>query len=244
MLYHTARISLNRPLVGTYKQSASSTDFSKMVADAFEICDASVETIVGILRRFSAQHTLKNAPLGFVHGAVAAIDVVLATTATTASLKVDPPRSLDKNTFLSSLDAALAELSHAWTIARDARNGLQEVLRSWQSEKEATADTTNRLPPSSPDLFGPEVFDINLMDLRSEMMPSLQPRPTPVQCPPPLDLEVLGHSNFEVDVDVSTMFHYGEDSDSNFWNSLAASEDGTPSSWTGSQDSIPYLYGT
>src|SRR5882757_6083486 len=194
MLYHTARISLNRPLVSGNNQSALSSDTSKVMSDAFEICDASVETIIGILRRFSTQHTLKNAPLGFVHGAVAAIDVTLAMSS--RSYKDDRPRPIVKDTVLPAIDAALAELSYAWSIANDARRCLQGLLNNRQAERRAEDESGNRVT-SVPAYLDPELFDLHATDLATAVRPDLQcllQRPTTVHAAPPLDLELLGNS--------------------------------------------------
>lgn len=254
MLYHTARISLNRPLISL--RSNDNGQSSKLVSDAIELCDASVDTVVRILRRFGAQHTLKNAPFGFVHGAVVAIDVTLATMTSTSASK-----GVVKDTALPTLDAALAELSHAWKIARDARDGLQELLARRETERTGHNDDAQRAISAS------------------GTWPAAGP---PLQAPPALglDLEILGTGSFDdsFDVDISTMFpQCGEDVIPHaFWTSLTAGghpswegegecEDGTPSSstWTttpstttgtgisnvsvgsdSSHDSISYLYGT
>ncbi|KIX10471.1 uncharacterized protein Z518_01554 [Rhinocladiella mackenziei CBS 650.93] len=240
MLYHTARISLNRPLICKNRLKASS-ETSKLTSDAFEICDTSVWTIVGILRRFSTQYTLKNAPLIFVHGAVTAIDVALAMGS--CSQKDPEGRPNMKDTILPAIDAALGELSHAWTIANDARNNLQNLLRNLQLEKQTKSEKYTNTSPSYTG-FCPDFFDLHITDLGAAVTPGvhcMQQKPATVQAPDSLYLNMLGNNNLSVDY--STVFQYGDDSDSNFWSSLATSEDGTPSSWTGSQDSMSYLYG-
>ncbi len=141
MLYHTARISLNRPFVTT-KSSASpcpSPASSSLYSGSIEICDTSADIIVSILNRFKPQGGLKTAPLMFVHGAIVAIDATLATAQHQSGGK-----PIVKDTNLPALDAALAELSHTWALAGGARTGLRDVLRQRQIKRDGTRSDPSR----------------------------------------------------------------------------------------------------
>ncbi|KIW25811.1 uncharacterized protein PV07_08954 [Cladophialophora immunda] len=243
MIYHTARISLNRSLISAEVHGTSS-EFSKLVFDAFEACNGSIETIVGILRRFSAQHALKNAPFSFAHGAVTAIDATLAMVS--CSRKVRQPQPNIQDTCLSAIDTALAEIAHAWEMANDARRGLRQVLSSWG----VSFDTNDHSKPATPQgtttTNSPNFLYLQIADTAPNVIPSthyMQQSLPNVLRAPPLDLELLAQTDF--DAELNTMFHNPDDSDSNFWNSVMGSDNGTPSSSSssGSQASA-YVYGT
>lgn len=123
MLYNTTHISLNLPFLTSEKRETLPTPPPKLTADAIHICKISIDTIISILRRFKSQHSLKNAPLEFVHGAVTAVEAAIAVAAFDSS--ADP---LAQNTNLRVLDDALLELSYSWKLAGDARAGLQQVF--------------------------------------------------------------------------------------------------------------------
>jgi hypothetical protein len=134
MLYHTTRIALNRPLLARSSQKRSAPHMlTEVVTQAFQLCEASVETIVGIARRLNAQHSLQSAPLTCVHGVIIAVDAALAMSSWTGPEREDreSPRSPGKDTTLSMLETALADLSSAWTIAQDAHTG----LRTWLDQR-------------------------------------------------------------------------------------------------------------
>lgn len=238
MLFHTARLSLNRPLVNRDKRKASASSHYRLISDAIEVCDTSVETILGIIRRFGSRHSLKNAPLVFVHGAVAAVDVTLEIGA--CSLEENQPRPAAREKFLSALDAALEELSYTWTIAQDARRGLQHLLGGNPCKIQAKYEERSTALSSS-ESSCPEFFDFQITDLGTEFGPNVGQRTRHFQTPPPLDMELLGTGNFEIDI--STMFPSGEQSSDFLWDPLIAGDDGSTTSWTGSQDSSPHLCG-
>ncbi|RDL39788.1 uncharacterized protein BP5553_04128 [Venustampulla echinocandica] len=123
MLYNTAHISLNLPFLTSEKSETLPTSPAKLIADAIHICRISIDTIISILRRFRSQHSLKNAPLEFVHGAITAADAAIATAAFDTSAG-----PLSQNANLRVLDEALLDLSYSWKIAGDARAGLWQVF--------------------------------------------------------------------------------------------------------------------
>lgn len=125
ILYHTARISLNRPRIIHKDLKDWSCQQSDLLPEAMKICDASIEIIVSVLRRFDAQHSLKNAPLSFVHGVIAAAD---ATVALASTRRKDDEMRLLNGDSLGALAAALGELPYAWEIAAEAREELQNLL--------------------------------------------------------------------------------------------------------------------
>jgi hypothetical protein len=129
MLYHTARISLNRPFVNPNPESNS-------INQSLKICDVSADIIVSILRRFKAQHSLRNCPLVFVHGSIRAIDATLA-----MARYQGGGTPIVKDTNLPALDAALAELSHAWALAGQARKGLQDLLNKTHAQRQEVQPT-------------------------------------------------------------------------------------------------------
>jgi len=133
MLYHTARISLNRPFIAHQCNPAGDplADSSVFSADSIRICDASADMIVSILNRFRVRHTLAKAPFVFVHGAIIAADVTLVLARYQNNGVLDT-----KNTNLPSLDTALAELSYAWALAGEARVGLRNILGGVDSERQ------------------------------------------------------------------------------------------------------------
>lgn len=131
MLYHTARISLNRPFM-------SPTPESNVSKESLKICDISADIIVSIVRRFKAQHSLRNCPLVFVHGSIKAVDAILA-----AALHQDCNTPITKDTSLLALDAALAEMSNAWILAGQARKGLQDLLNTKYAHKQEEESTSS-----------------------------------------------------------------------------------------------------
>ncbi|KIW77093.1 hypothetical protein Z517_09539 [Fonsecaea pedrosoi CBS 271.37] len=239
MIYHTARISLNRSLISADVHGTSS-EYSKLVFDAFEACNGSVETIVGIFRRFNAQHTLKNAPLSFVHGAVTASEASLAMAA--CSRKGRHTQLSIQDTCLSAIDTALADMAHAWEMANNARHGLREVLSRWGVSFDTDEHSTAASSPqgttttNSPNFFYLQNTDTtsNVVTTAYYMQPGLS-KPNDIWGAPPLDLELLAQT--DIDAGLTTMFHNPDDSDSNFWNSVMGSDNGTPSSTSPSSSS-------
>src|ERR1700742_5062951 len=116
MLFHTARISLNRPLLTQMTTRHPPMKNPQIVSDAFDVCEVSVETIVQIIDRFRTWHTLRPAPFVCVHAAIIAID---ATIAIISCSETDETLPKAMNTdLLSTLDAALTDLSQTWAVAR------------------------------------------------------------------------------------------------------------------------------
>lgn len=84
------------------------------------------------MERFKGQHTLGNAPVILVQGAIVAANAILITSrisGTSVSLIEDTP--------FSNLDEALNEMSVSWKLASDARAGLRKALSSRQPEQSA-----------------------------------------------------------------------------------------------------------
>jgi len=127
MLYHTIRISLNRPFVKDGPEAGQ----SHAPSDSVKICNISTDIILSILHRFRAQHGLLNSPLIFVHSSIRAADATIAI----ARFNGDS-HSLHHDATIQALDAALDELSGAWALAAHARKGLQALLKQVQVEKQ------------------------------------------------------------------------------------------------------------
>lgn len=128
MLYHISLISLHKPflrkpLAKSPDAPSYSTPSISHLNESVSTCDSSSDIITSILRRFRAQHSLRNAPLSFVHGTIVAIDATLATAAYKSG-----GIPIVRDTNLPALDASLAELSHAWALASEARAGLREFF--------------------------------------------------------------------------------------------------------------------
>jgi len=143
MLYHTARISFNRPFLRSsilMSRSRLAATLPRFYTNSVQICDTSIDVILNILRRFNLQHGLRNASLIFVHGIIVAIDATIAMNSQRRG-----HLSL-QDTSLAALDTALADLSSAWKIANDARRGLRNILDRWQV---ALATTTPEATQSS-----------------------------------------------------------------------------------------------
>ena len=123
MLYHSARISLNRPFL-LVKPTPSSPESNQLFEISRSICRSSADTITSILQRFMAQYGLEHAPIIFVLGAVMALNVTVALAkkknpSSTTSPSSDTPLISDTN--LLALDSALEVMSRTWTLAADAR---------------------------------------------------------------------------------------------------------------------------
>lgn len=118
-MYHTARLSLGRPLIKMLSPTRWAPSHASVLAlNASDSCEASVETISSIVRRFRAQHSLRAASLSFIHGAVAAADAVLALAERRPDLW---------HTHFTVLHDALGEMSQTWEVAADAGRGLGQV---------------------------------------------------------------------------------------------------------------------
>ncbi|KAI1623221.1 fungal-specific transcription factor domain-containing protein [Exophiala viscosa] len=150
MLFQTTRLILNKSILTRYKHKALSfQNPPDIIMEALRLCDASIETIVGIIRRFGAQHSLQNAPFVFVHGAIVAADVTLSLS---SWRRADgggehSPRIPDPDTVLPVLESTLADLSSAWSIAHDARNELRKVMDQLSSSPQMN---DLWIPPTGP----------------------------------------------------------------------------------------------
>lgn len=137
MLYNSSQISLNLPFLDSQPlwERAHVNTRSKLVADAVDICEASIDTILSILRRFRSQYTLTKAPFGLVQGAIIAADAIFAMMHFCDGEKRD---SLIQDLYV--LDDALLEMSYSWNIAAIARSGLRNLLAETTSSKLAISD--------------------------------------------------------------------------------------------------------
>ncbi|KAL3428519.1 transcription factor [Phlyctema vagabunda] len=167
MLYHTTRISLNRSFLRSKKASA-------WVEASQNLCSASVELVVSILQRYRAQHSLRRAPLIFVHGTIIAADVLLRTSP--SGLPV-----LDRGC-LSVLEDALAQLAYSWDLARLAHEGMAKLSRQTPATTASYGGivSSTRSRHAAPDLTAAEDgleadsgflnFDTGLFDVSVDMM--------------------------------------------------------------------------
>lgn len=119
MLYQISRLSLNQSFLESGQQSLQNSAILRCHA----ICDSSVDVIISIIRRFKSQHNLRTAPLIFVHGCIRAVDTVLAL----AHLQ-ERDKEAHSDTRLQFLDRTLEELSSAWELATQAREGLKIAI--------------------------------------------------------------------------------------------------------------------
>ena len=126
MLYHTVRISLHLPRIARPQRGTLSLQQPELLPEAFNICDSSIETIIGIIRRFEAQHTLQKAPLIFVHGVILAADALLKLAFHRSP--GDQAHLLLGDSPLTTFNAALTGLSSAWEIANDVGHQLQSFI--------------------------------------------------------------------------------------------------------------------
>lgn len=141
-LYHSTRICLNLPfLVSSIERGPSfseikqsSEDNSKpqaarvrYLAESAKICKLSSESLVDILHRFRAQHTLANSPIILVYAAIIAANAVLVTLRHQHRSTNEPPLQI-KDTALPALDTYLQELSVPWALAGEARIKFQRAL--------------------------------------------------------------------------------------------------------------------
>lgn len=205
-MYHIARLTLNRPLLATQKRPANRR--LDVAIQACGICDDSIETTVGILRRFSVQHTVKNAPLIFVHGIIAAADATLAMAANSPQ---DPGSCFqEKDGVLQTFDTMLLEMSHSWSVAGDVRNGLRERLQQGQAGA-TQGDDRSFSTPSTSTGFSPANPEFQLVDPTTAAAAG---GPFLPQDPPwcgskqqlDLDFEILGASDLHFDM--SSMFQH------------------------------------
>ncbi|KAJ5266729.1 fungal-specific transcription factor domain-containing protein [Penicillium angulare] len=129
-LYHSTLISLNRhfirPTPGFARRSQSR-----------EICIASAESILAIIRQYKTNHSLENAPLTLVYSTVmAATAVSFALDGTTHNQNQMPP---ERETYIKSLRKALTDFSAVYRVAADASARLEEKLEAGCQGKPAVA---------------------------------------------------------------------------------------------------------
>ncbi|OBT98176.1 hypothetical protein VE01_03713 [Pseudogymnoascus verrucosus] len=149
MVYHISQISLNLPFLLNPQPlwEQSQPNQPKLVSDAVDICGASVDIVLSILRRFRSQYTLTKVPLNLVHGGITAADAILA-----MMDFCDGERrgSLVKDLYV--LDDALLEMSYSWNIATTARTGLKNLLVEKTSSQTVTGGLSVPLKQSTFDL--------------------------------------------------------------------------------------------
>ncbi|KAK2054855.1 hypothetical protein LY76DRAFT_211716 [Colletotrichum caudatum] len=126
--YHSARICLNLPFITSVRQiptvpGGGAEDPTNPIVKSFRICQSSAQSIVDVLQRFRAQHTLRNTPLNFIGATIVATNAVLATTRRQSS----PPSSV-KDTLLPFLDGALEEMCVSWKLAGEARQKVRNAF--------------------------------------------------------------------------------------------------------------------
>lgn len=144
-LYHNTRICLNLPfLVSSIEREPSALDTKqgnegsrgpnaarmRYLTESAKICKQSSESLVDILHRFRAQHTLVNSPIILVYGAIVATNAILVTLRHQHRNANEPPMRI-KDSALPALDTYLQELSVPWALAGEARIKFQRALSTW-----------------------------------------------------------------------------------------------------------------
>ena len=94
--------------------------------------------MVSVLQRFRSQHTLGNAPIMFVYGAIVASNAVLITSRHAGGNGTSGPAL--KNTHFPALDLALSEMSVSWELAGQARNKFRAALSMRQQKLQEQLD--------------------------------------------------------------------------------------------------------
>ncbi|RFU34241.1 hypothetical protein B7463_g2082, partial [Scytalidium lignicola] len=207
MLYHTARISLNRPFLSTASDTGLSpaSVSSDNSSQSATVCDTSVDVIVSIIQRFKNQHSLKNAPLSFVHGAISAVNIILTTSHYQQGIL-----STTEDTNLRTLVAALAEMSYSWSLAETARNGIQNLL----STRRCSSEESESIPAVyiSNDMYDlpPEGFTVDLNQAFADGAPHFD----------------MYSSSFE-DITSSSLYFGGFEDNSYLEGSVGSTDDGT-----------------
>ncbi|KAJ0124344.1 transcriptional regulatory protein [Diaporthe amygdali] len=150
-LYHSTRICLNLPfLTSTIEREMGTADTKQSherknespairlshLAESARICELSSESLVDILHRFRAQHTLGSAPILLVYGAIVATNAVLVNLRHQHKNTNEPPLQI-KDTALPALDSYLQELSVPWALAGEARIKFQRTLSIWHRQNAA-----------------------------------------------------------------------------------------------------------
>ena len=166
MLYHVTHMSLNLPFL-SYNPNISiytSIQTPKSIIDALEACNASIDNILSIIRRFKSQYTLRVAPLVFVHGAVLALDAALAI------LRYEPLGIVTQGDSQCALDSALQEMSDTWPLASQARFGFRNATMKENMTRPVTplnpSAKPNKAPSSASSTFEP-LFDTDQNILNS-----------------------------------------------------------------------------
>lgn len=106
------------------------------LTESARICELSSESLVDILHRFRAQHTLGSAPILLVYGAIVATNAVLVNLRRQHKNTNEPPLQM-KDTALPALDSYLQELSVPWALAGEARTKFQRTLSIWHRQNAA-----------------------------------------------------------------------------------------------------------
>lgn len=141
----------------------------RYLTESANICKQSSESLVDILHRFRAQHTLVNSPIILVYGAIVATNAVLVTLRHQHKNANEPLMRI-KDTALPALDTYLQELSVPWALAGEARIKFQRALSTWYRQTLAgTAQpafgqqwTASSSQPTTGPTTGP---DMRYMDL-------------------------------------------------------------------------------
>ncbi|KAK2024409.1 hypothetical protein LX32DRAFT_101742 [Colletotrichum zoysiae] len=145
--YHSTRICLNLPFITSVRQipavpDGETEDLTNPIVKSFKICQSSAQSIVDVLQRFRAQHTLRNTPLNFIGATIVATNAVLATTRRQGS----PPSSM-KDTLLPFLDGALEEMCVSWKLAGEARQKVRNAFNlTAQQRQHPQSPVRNRHP--------------------------------------------------------------------------------------------------
>ena len=148
-------MSLNLPFLSSNPNLSvyTSIQTSKSIIDALEACNASIDNILSIIRRFKSQYTLRVAPLVFVHGAVLALDAALAI------LRYEPLGIVTQGDNQRALDSALQEMSDTWALASHARFGFRNAIMKENMTRPVTPLITsakpNKAPSSASSTFAP-----------------------------------------------------------------------------------------
>ncbi|KAH7028201.1 fungal-specific transcription factor domain-containing protein [Microdochium trichocladiopsis] len=151
VLYHSTLIAFNRPFlhIGQPRptEEPSSISRSSGSSEPAHMCIESAERILHILKRFKAQHELRNAPLTLVHGAISAVSALLAVyslrggpgmqqlgdQSTAANLETATQSGAvhdNTTTLVNAFSMLLGDLQSTWPIAGKALQRLNKVVRT------------------------------------------------------------------------------------------------------------------
>ncbi|KAG8164038.1 hypothetical protein KVR01_005956 [Diaporthe batatas] len=141
-LYHNTRICLNLPFLASSLEdgprpsgatqshggpSKPQAAQARYLVESANICRLSSESLVDILHRFRAQHTLANSPIILLYAAIVAANACLVTLRHQHRSTAEPPLRI-RDTSLPALDTYLQELSVSWALAGEARIKFQRAL--------------------------------------------------------------------------------------------------------------------